>query len=462
MTLRRSGEERRDMSSRLKILISHAYDEKELAKAWKMLLDAISGQKIEVWFSSDLHAEGGVLPGVDWHNDLEQRLLESDFVLAIQTPSSVARIWIMWECGIAHGIYGWRDAEQQTRRSKKSPLKHGIIPIAFAIERGNLVNPLNMYQVFEGDNADQVRQVCAHLLVEAGITPADYIFDEPLATYFSSIQAFHPRKMVTAQEMNMWHERFERLIKEGKQQTDLISTRQMMYTSLGPTFKPLDLALHDTLSSLLLDQEKYSEALQEIEYALQLTWDDLRLLHRKALALLGLKRYDEAAVALQHIFSLDATLRLNPEIGSLQGRVYREHWQATGDLAMLDAAIQAYLKIYIDDKKQYFPGINAAALLLHTSAPQQAEGIFQEILTTCLPLQARPETSYWVDFTIGEAYLGLDHVQEALAAYQAGTKRDPAPAPRDRDSALGGIKRMAECKKLAKDEVAQLTQILRA
>ncbi len=58
------------MPSRLKVLISHAYDEKELANAWKMLLDAISGKKIEVWFSSDLHAEGGGLPGVDWHNDL--------------------------------------------------------------------------------------------------------------------------------------------------------------------------------------------------------------------------------------------------------------------------------------------------------------------------------------------------------------------------------------------------------
>lgn len=442
-----------DSSSRMKILISHAYDEKELANAWKVLLDAISAKKFEVWFSSDLHVEGGVPPGADWHEDLERRLLESDFVLAIQTPSSATRTWIMWECGIAHGVYGRRDAEQQTHRLRKSPLKHGIIPIVYSIERGNLVNPLTMYQVFEGDKADQVRQVCEHLLLEAGLTPTEETFGDPLTTYFGAIQAFHPRKMVTAQEMNMWRERFEHQIKEGRL-NDITSTRQMMYTSLGPAFKPLDLTLHDMLSSLLLDRKKYIETLQEIEYALELANDDLRLLHRKALAQLGLKRYAEAEATIQHVLTLDASLRLNPEIGSLHGRIHREYWEVTGASAMLDAAIQAYLKVYLADKTQYFPGINAAALLLHTDAPQQAEGIFNEILATCRKLQARQETSYWIDFTLGEAYLGLGRIKDALAAYQAGLERTPQPAPRDRESAIGGIKRMAHCKKLAEDEVA--------
>src|SRR5579871_4878404 len=113
----------------LKILISHAHDERALAAAWKELIETVSLGTIEVWFSSDTHATGGVSIGRDWRADLYNKLDESNFILAILTPMSFSRPWIMWECGVASGINKAR----------------GIIPIVYAIGRGDLANPLAVY-----------------------------------------------------------------------------------------------------------------------------------------------------------------------------------------------------------------------------------------------------------------------------------------------------------------------------
>lgn len=75
--------------STIKIMISHAYDEKDLAEAWEDLIETISGQRIAVWFSSDLRGTGGMTPGEDWRRDLERRLIENNLLLAVQTPSEI-------------------------------------------------------------------------------------------------------------------------------------------------------------------------------------------------------------------------------------------------------------------------------------------------------------------------------------------------------------------------------------
>src|SRR5579872_4016458 len=112
--------------SNMKIVISHNAEEKDLAEAWKKLIETTSSGMIEVWFSSDTDPMGGVALGKEWREDLYQRLRESDFILAIQTPASAGKPWIMWECGVASGVGKER----------------GIIPIIYSMDRGYLPNPL--------------------------------------------------------------------------------------------------------------------------------------------------------------------------------------------------------------------------------------------------------------------------------------------------------------------------------
>jgi tetratricopeptide (TPR) repeat protein len=426
----------------LKILISHGHDEKGLASAWKELIETISAGALEVWFSSDTHAEGGMAVGKEWRENLYRKLAESNFILAIQTPFSFTRPWIMWECGVASGIEKAR----------------GIIPIVYLMGRGDLANPLSTYQVYEGEDPEQVRQVCERLAHEAGLRPANFTLDESIKVYLRAVDLHRPRMPLRTEQMTLWRDRFEKLVQSGRVD-EVMPMRQLMYTSLKP-FQAVEPTIHELLSRILLEQREYMAAIEEVDYALTLIKDDVQLLHRKALAVIELQNLLEAENLVKHILSLNEELSLNPEIASLQGRIHRERWELTQEPAELDAAIAAYYRAYEADKTQYYPGINVAELALTKGDTNLAEQIFQEILDECKELQKRPIVSYWVDFTVGAAYLGQGDIDGAIAAYSQGLKRIPSPPPRDRESAARGVYRMATAKHLPDDVIEKIKAIL--
>ena len=207
--------------TKMRIMISHAYDEKELAEAWKELIETISGYSIAVWFSSDLRGTGGMTPGEDWRRDLERNLIENNLILAIQTPSSATHAWIVWECGIAHGLHiegatGKHGRARDIFSAKETIQDHGVIPVVYAMKRGDLSNPLNAYQVYEGGDPAQVRQVCEYLLKKVKREVEGYIFEKALTTYNKVIEAFHLREQVTVEQLKVWQARFQQLMNSGR------------------------------------------------------------------------------------------------------------------------------------------------------------------------------------------------------------------------------------------------------
>ncbi len=237
--------------------------------------------------------------------------------------------------------------------------------------------------------------------------------------------------------------------------------RQQMYASLGKPFNPVDPSVHELLSKILLDQGYFQAASEEVDYALKLLDEDTVLLHRKALALVELHNLQEAKNVINEIISLNEELHSNPEIASLQGRLYREQWRLTENPQDLDAAIEAYYRAYQADKTQYYPGINAATLSLTKGDTELANQIFQEIVKLCQQRQQGSVVSYWVDFTAGEAYLGLGNEEAAIAEYKKGVSRTPPPPSRDRDSAIKGVRRIVMAKKLSSEIITQIEAILK-
>ncbi len=428
------------MVNHLNILISHAYDERGLAEAWKKLIETVSIGVINVWFSSDTSATGGVEMGKPWVDDLYQRIVESDFILAIQTPASAGRPWIMWECGAGSG----------------ASRERGIIPIVYSIGRGELANPLTIYQVYQGDNAVQVREVCQRLIKKAQLAPPDYIYDESIKTYLTSVNLYRPRKVLRADDIALWRNRIESLVQSGRA-SELTTMRQMMYASLG---KPVDITIHDTISQYLLQQRSYEAAIEETDHALTLSPDDVQFLHRKALALVELHDLNEAKKLIERIVTLDKNLNVNAEIAALQGRIYREQWRLTQNPADLDTAIDAYYRAYQADQTSYYTGINAAELAFTKGDMALGKQIAEEVLAICQEFQSQPVVSYWVDFSAGAAYLGLDKMDEAITAYKLGLTRNPPPGLRERESAAKGVTRMAEARKLPSADVDRVKAIL--
>ncbi len=432
------------MMARIKVLISHYHEERALADAWKELLKSTSLGAIEAWYSSDSHAAGGMTIGIEWRDQLHEKLAESNFILAIQTPTSAGRPWVMWECGVASGI----DKER------------GIIPIIYSMKPGELANPISSYQLYQGEDENQVRQVCERLTVAADLHPEPHVYTEPLKRYFNAIKLYRPRKAIHPEQIEIWRDRFEKLIQSGRT-NEIFAMRQQMYASLGKPFNPVDPSVHELLSKILLDQGYFQAASEEVDYALKLLDEDTVLLHRKALALVELYNLQEARNVIDEILSLNEELHSNPEIASLQGRLYREQWRLTENPQDLDAAIEAYYRAYQADKTQYYPGINAATLSLTKGDTELANQIFQEIVKLCQQRQQGSVVSYWVDFTAGEAYLGLGNEEAAIAEYKKGVSRTPPPPSRDQDSAIKGVRRIVMAKKLSSEIITQIEAILK-
>ena len=145
----------------LKVFISHSHEEKDLALAWQTLLDHISQGAIEIWLSSDTKPTGGLKIGAEWRESIYEKLSNSNYVIAILSPASIDRPWILWECGVASG----------TNKER------GLIPVVYSMPLSDFEGPLSSYQAYSGEDKSKIEEICERLMVEAGLTPKETILE---------------------------------------------------------------------------------------------------------------------------------------------------------------------------------------------------------------------------------------------------------------------------------------------
>ncbi len=118
------------------VLISHAVEDEPAATALKELIRRCSLNRIEVWFSSDRSALGGMPIGAPWFDALSQKLKATDWIVALVTPQSITSAWLYFECGFG-----------------ASNRSHSIIPITVGVDISNIPMPLAAYQIYDAANA---------------------------------------------------------------------------------------------------------------------------------------------------------------------------------------------------------------------------------------------------------------------------------------------------------------------
>ncbi|MFC5469197.1 TRAFs-binding domain-containing protein [Cohnella suwonensis] len=408
----------------LKVFISHSHDEKDLALAWQTLLDHVSQGAIEVWLSSDTKPSGGMKIGAEWRDNIYEKLSAADYVIAIISPRSIERPWILWECGVASG----------TNKDR------GLIPVVYSMPLSDFEGPLSSYQAYPGEDKERIIEICERLMVEAKLQPKKQYWEQQVETYLSTVRLHKPPRNVGTAAISVWLRRIESLISIGRI-SELGSLVDSMYSSFG-TDKAMDIQIHDLLSQTFIEEKKYTLALSEVQKALTLLPDDLELLHRKALILLEEGNHSEAKELLDYIYREFPDARYLPEISGLEGRLYRELFESTGRRDALDAAISAYELAYEKDPLSYYCGVNSVTLRLIAGDIKGAQEKTKAVLAVCEELAKRDTVSFWVDFTIGELYLVLGDTDRALNLYGNGLKRNPGPKDRQKESALKGVQRI--------------------
>ena len=353
-------------------------------------------------------------------------------------------------------------------RSRRGPARNSastgergrrIVPVVYGLGLGQLTNPLDLYQGYDGADRDAVRQLCERLGHAAGLTLNHTVLAESLDAYLAAVDLHGPRRAVDSEQMELWRGRFEDLVQTGRS-SEVHSVREMMYDTLGQPFTPTDPSVHELLSKVLLDQKRFEETVEETDFALSRVDDDPHLFHRKALALTELGDYRTALAILDRIYELYPRMKTNPEVASLEGRIYRERWESSHAPADLDAAVGAYDRAFQANPGDYYPGVNAASLLLAAGEQDQAQAAYERVLERCRTLQERSRVSFWVDFTAAEALVGLGREGEATEEYERGLERTPPPEPRQRESALRGFERLAARLPLDTDATTAIRTVL--
>jgi hypothetical protein len=85
------------------VFISHDSRDADLAAAFDNLLTDASGGVIQTFRSSDQSGKAGIEYGENWYSKIAQRLADASDVVALLTPNSTGRPWILFEAGWAVG-----------------------------------------------------------------------------------------------------------------------------------------------------------------------------------------------------------------------------------------------------------------------------------------------------------------------------------------------------------------------
>jgi hypothetical protein len=88
------------------VFISHDSRDAELAEAFANLLTDASGGILKSFRSSDRKGTAGIEFGSEWYRAIMEKLDGATDVVALLTPRSINRPWILYESGVAKGKLG--------------------------------------------------------------------------------------------------------------------------------------------------------------------------------------------------------------------------------------------------------------------------------------------------------------------------------------------------------------------
>jgi hypothetical protein len=127
----------------MRIFLSHSTADRVIAEAVKKLLENVFGSvNLQVDYSSDQEAGGGIPPGALWLPWITDHIQQSDWVYVLLTPGSMVRPWVLWESGAAAGV------------ALGSGRGGVVIPVTFGVPDARVPSPLSAAQLVRGDSAE--------------------------------------------------------------------------------------------------------------------------------------------------------------------------------------------------------------------------------------------------------------------------------------------------------------------
>ena len=142
------------------LFLSHDARDFERANALSRLITRVTLGQITVWHSSDTSPNGGLKPGNVWLDEIRDRLTGSRAVVALLTPTSISRPWLLFESGFG-----------------AAQVNCDVIPVCVGIDSlSDIPFPLAMYQAFQLTDYESLKRFIEKLAAKYEIQ-----FDEEMA-----------------------------------------------------------------------------------------------------------------------------------------------------------------------------------------------------------------------------------------------------------------------------------------
>jgi len=152
----------------MKVFLSHSLIDKKLALYVKELIENVSLGVAEVWLSSALD---GLRPGDNMLDEIHQNLSNSDKIIALLTPNSLQRPWILYESGFVAG-------------NKKAE----VIPLVFCINKNDLPLPLSAFVIYKGDDIEDINRLIMQIVIITVPKPNKSLIDENINNFIENIK----------------------------------------------------------------------------------------------------------------------------------------------------------------------------------------------------------------------------------------------------------------------------------
>ena len=148
------------------LFISNSSYDIEIVKILAEIIKKVSLNQINIWFSNDQEAKGGVTVGENWFQTIVNNLRKSQAIVSLITPNSKNNPWVLYESGFAEAL----------ERIK-------IIPLKFLISINEVSTPLQQKQIFSFSKLDE-----ANIFLKKVLGAFNIVYDEEIFQGYVSKQ----------------------------------------------------------------------------------------------------------------------------------------------------------------------------------------------------------------------------------------------------------------------------------
>lgn len=174
------------MKKKPTVFISHASEDEHLGRAWMELIQSIPGKEEVPYLAEDMRS--GISSGEKWAENIDQALSDADITIAILTPSSNNRPWILWESGVAYG------------RNKK------FVPVYCYLQEEKINPVLKRFQATDVSTGEGAADLCKELFF-----PNEQLTDFQKTVFDAAIQEYEKivvKHKVIAQTHGLFNDHF--------------------------------------------------------------------------------------------------------------------------------------------------------------------------------------------------------------------------------------------------------------